>query len=173
METSLIIGGKRTTWCSQNNLELNALKTVEMVVDFRKNTAPLTLKWELNIGSLIKKAQQRMYFLRQLKKFILPKTKMVHFYSAIFESILTSSITIWYAAVTAKDRCRLQRIIRTAEKVIARDTFTFSASTDIKPFTRRKVLSMVNSVFDPLGFLTPVTIQGRTLLRELNFETSE
>ena len=58
---------------------------VEMVVDFRKNTAPLTpitlcdspvntvesfrflgtilsqdLKWELNIGSLTKKAQQRM-----------------------------------------------------------------------------------------------------------------
>ena len=30
------------TWCSQNNLQLNALKTVEMVVDFRKNTAPLT-----------------------------------------------------------------------------------------------------------------------------------
>ena len=39
---SLIIGGKLKTWCSQNNLELNALKTVEMVVDFRKNTAPLT-----------------------------------------------------------------------------------------------------------------------------------
>lgn len=29
------------TWCSQNNLELNALKTVEMVVDYRKNSAPL------------------------------------------------------------------------------------------------------------------------------------
>ena len=28
------------TWCGQNNLELNALKTVEMVVDFRKNPAP-------------------------------------------------------------------------------------------------------------------------------------
>ncbi|KAK0149560.1 putative RNA-directed DNA polymerase from transposon BS [Merluccius polli] len=28
------------TWCSQNNLELNALKTVEMVVDFWKNAAP-------------------------------------------------------------------------------------------------------------------------------------
>ena len=27
------------TWCSQNNLELYTLKTVEMVVDFRKNTA--------------------------------------------------------------------------------------------------------------------------------------
>src|SRR4029434_6750987 len=82
------------TWCGQNNLELNALKTVEMVVDFRKNPAPPTpitlsdapvdsvesirflgtiisqdLKWELNISSLTKRAHQRMYFLRQLKKF--------------------------------------------------------------------------------------------------------
>ncbi|KAL2082436.1 hypothetical protein ACEWY4_022254 [Coilia grayii] len=56
---------------------------------------------------------------------------------------------------------------------IASDTFTFSVSTDSKPFTRRGVLSMVNSVFDPLGFLAPVTIQGRALLRELNSEASE
>ncbi|KAK0131206.1 putative RNA-directed DNA polymerase from transposon BS [Merluccius polli] len=130
------------TWCHRNNLELNALKTVEMVVDFRKNSAspaPITLcdstidtvesfhflgtiisqdlKWELNISSLIKKAQQRMYFLRQLKKFNLPRTMMVHFYSSIIESILTSSITIWYAAATAKDKGRLQRVIRSAEKV--------------------------------------------------------
>ncbi|KAK0141910.1 putative RNA-directed DNA polymerase from transposon X-element [Merluccius polli] len=28
------------TWCSQNNLELNTLKTVEMVVDFQNNAAP-------------------------------------------------------------------------------------------------------------------------------------
>ena len=44
---------------------------------------------------------------------------MVHFYTAIIESILTSSITIWYAAATAKDKSRLQCIIRTAEKVIS------------------------------------------------------
>ena len=74
------------------------------------------LKWELNISSRTKKAQQRMYFLRQLKKFNLPRTMMVYFYTAIIESILTSSITIWYAAATAKDKSRLQRIIRTAEK---------------------------------------------------------
>ena len=76
------------------------------------------LKWELNISSLIKKAQQRMYFLWQLKKFNLPKTMMVHFYTAIIESILTSSITIWYATATAKDKSKLQCIIHTAEKVI-------------------------------------------------------
>ncbi|KAG5844283.1 hypothetical protein ANANG_G00160790, partial [Anguilla anguilla] len=132
------------SWCSQNNLELNALKTVEMVVDFRRNSAPPApitlcdspvnnvesfrflgtiitqdLKWELNISSLTKKAQQRMYFLRQLKKFNLPMPMMVHFYTAIIESILTSSITIWYAAATAKDKGRLHHIIRAAERVIS------------------------------------------------------
>ncbi len=131
------------TWCNQHNLELNAVKTVEMVIDFRKNPAPPApiilcnspvetvdsvrflgtiitqdLKWKLNISSLIKKAQQRMYFLRQLKKFNLPKTMLVNFYTSIIESILTSSITIWYAAATAKEKGRLKRVICSAEKVI-------------------------------------------------------
>lgn len=56
---------------------------------------------------------------------------------------------------------------------VARDAFTFSVSNDVKLFTRRGVLSMVNSVFDPLGFLAPVVIQGRAFLRELNSEASE
>jgi len=47
-----------------------------------------------SISSITKKAQQRMYCLWQLKKFNLPKTMMVHFYTAIMESILTSSITV-------------------------------------------------------------------------------
>ncbi|XP_077953556.1 uncharacterized protein LOC144390931 [Gasterosteus aculeatus] len=76
------------------------------------------LKWELNISSITKRAQQRMFFLRQLKKLNLPKTMMVCFYKAIIESILCSSITVWYAAATAKDKGRLQRDIRSAERVI-------------------------------------------------------
>ena len=64
------------------------------------------LKRELNINSLRKKTQQRMYFLWQLKKFNLLKAMMVHFYTTIIESIITSSITIWYAAATAQDKGR-------------------------------------------------------------------
>lgn len=56
---------------------------------------------------------------------------------------------------------------------IKTDTFTFSASTDVKPFTRCGVLSTVNSVFDPLGLLVPVMIQGRTLLKEITSELSD
>lgn len=50
---------------------------------------------------------------------------------------------------------------------IMSDTFTFHVPQSQTPFTRGGVLSTVNSLFDPLGFLAPVTIKGRLLLREL------
>ncbi|XP_056393184.1 uncharacterized protein LOC130285449 [Hyla sarda] len=53
------------------------------------------------------------------------------------------------------------------------DTFIFQASKEEKPFTRRGVLSTINSLYDPLGFAAPVTIQGKALLRNLTRETSD
>ncbi|KAK3527699.1 hypothetical protein QTP86_034173 [Hemibagrus guttatus] len=85
---------------------------------YRGTTITKELKWEQNIRSLTKKAQRRMYFLRQLKKFLLPVKMLVNFYTAIIESILTSSITVWFAAATARDKAKLQRVIHSAEKVI-------------------------------------------------------
>ncbi|XP_069108941.1 uncharacterized protein [Argopecten irradians] len=46
------------------------------------------------------------------------------------------------------------------------DQFTFQVSPQDKPFTRRGVLSTINSLFDPLGFAAPVTIAGKAILRE-------
>ncbi|KAK3525028.1 hypothetical protein QTP86_013392 [Hemibagrus guttatus] len=73
---------------------------------YRGTTITKELKWAQNISSLTKKAQQRMYFLRQLKKFLLPVKMLVNFYTAIIESVLTSSITVWSrrrAAMIAAD----------------------------------------------------------------------
>ncbi|XP_024118967.1 uncharacterized protein LOC112140289 [Oryzias melastigma] len=56
---------------------------------------------------------------------------------------------------------------------ISTDTFTFSVSMESKPFTRRGVLSTVNSIFDPIGLLAPVTVCGRALLRELTADLSD
>ncbi|XP_014673822.1 PREDICTED: uncharacterized protein LOC106814066 [Priapulus caudatus] len=53
------------------------------------------------------------------------------------------------------------------------DSFTFRVSEEEKPYTRRGVLSTVNSLYDPLGFVAPVVIQGKLLLRALCAETQD
>ena len=37
-----------------------------------------------------------------------------------------------------------------------------------RPITRRGILSTIHSMFDPLGFLAPVTIEAKLLMRRLN-----
>ncbi|KAL0195208.1 hypothetical protein M9458_008780, partial [Cirrhinus mrigala] len=126
-----------------NNLELNTLKTVEMTVDFRKNPPalpPLTimdstvktvetfrflgntisqdLKWDIHIDGIVKKAQQRLFFLRQLRKFNLSQELLKQFYTAIIESVLCTSITVWFSSATKSDLRRLHRTVRTAERIV-------------------------------------------------------
>ncbi|XP_033111171.1 uncharacterized protein LOC117112208 [Anneissia japonica] len=51
---------------------------------------------------------------------------------------------------------------------VSTDLFTFKVSDTMdRPNTKRRVLSEINSVFDPLQFAAPVTIEGKALLREM------
>ena len=75
---------------------------------FLVSTISQDLKWEPNTDTIIKKAQQRMYFLCQLRKLNLPKELLIHFYTAIIQSVLCMSIAVWFGSSTKKDRSRLQ-----------------------------------------------------------------
>ncbi|KAL0150016.1 hypothetical protein M9458_054675, partial [Cirrhinus mrigala] len=123
-------------WCGANNLSLNVSKTKEVVMDFRRNSVdhlPLTidsstvervsstkflgvhitedLTWTTNITSLNKKGQQRLHFLRRLKRASLPPPILTTFYRGTIESVLTSCITVWYGNCSAADRKTLQRTV--------------------------------------------------------------
>ncbi|KAK3529508.1 hypothetical protein QTP70_031750, partial [Hemibagrus guttatus] len=74
--------------------------------------------WSLNITSITKKAQQRLYFLRRLRKAHLPPPILTMFYRGNIEGVLSSCITAWFGNCTVSDRRTLQRIVRTAEKII-------------------------------------------------------
>ena len=131
------------SWCEDNNLTLNKEKTKEMKVDMRKKRSPHRplfigelevervssfkylgvhisddLTWTLNTTQLVKKSQQRLYFLRRLRKFGMSPDILRNFYSCIVESILTGCITVWYGSTSALDRRRLQRVVKTAERII-------------------------------------------------------
>ena len=47
------------------------------------------------------------------------------------------------------------------------DTFEFNLDLSRRPITRRGILATVNSLFDPLGFVAPITVRGKLILRDL------
>jgi len=111
-------------WCKDNSLMLNVSKTKELIVDFRRtqrtnirghhwvingtavervsslrylgvNIAE-DLTWTTHIDTLMRKAKQRLYHLRQLRKFRVSRRILQTFYAGLVESILTGSITAWF-----------------------------------------------------------------------------
>ena len=131
------------TWCGKNNLELNVSKTKEIIIDFRrkKNVIhPLIisdsrveqvqsfkflgtivsehLSWHLQCKEILKKAKQRMYFLRKLKTYGVKKSILLNFYRTIVESALTTSITVWFMHANKTDLHKLDAVVRMAERII-------------------------------------------------------
>lgn len=47
------------------------------------------------------------------------------------------------------------------------DTFSFSIDLKDQPLTRRGILSVIASLYDPLGFVAPFILQGKCILQEL------
>ena len=131
-------------WCAENNLTLNTSKTKELVVDFRRSRrghhAPIfidgvevervpsfkflgvhiseDLAWTKNTSSLIKKAHQRLFFLRKLRKIQLSHLTLKNFYRCTIESTLTYCIPAWYGNCTVLERKALQRVVKTAQRII-------------------------------------------------------
>lgn len=52
------------------------------------------------------------------------------------------------------------------------DSLLFFVGDEIKPYTQRGVLSTINSLFDLLGFVAPVTIKGKAILRNSLLRTA-
>lgn len=131
-------------WCKDNNLDLNVSKTKEMMVDFRRakqrihytplriNGNPVEkvssyrylgvhisedLTWSTHISTLVKKARQRLYHVRRLRKFKISTALQKSFYIATVESVLSGSITAWYGNCSSQDKIALHRVIRCAERI--------------------------------------------------------
>ncbi len=107
-----------TSWCQDNCLSLNVSKTKELIVDFRKRQqGPYTslmisgtpvervssfrylgvnisedLTWTAHIQTQVKKARQRLYHLRQLRKFRVLPAILKTFYSGAIESVVHPSV---------------------------------------------------------------------------------
>ncbi len=126
-------------------------------------TISQNLKWDNHI---VKKSQQWLYFLRQLRKFNLPQELLKQFYSAIIEYVLCTSITFWFSSATKSDLRRLQRVVRTAERVIGATLPTLQ-----KPYSSRVSKRAGKIILDPSH--TPHTLAVWSALQSSKHQNSQ
>ena len=158
------------SWSTGSNLDLNVNKTIEVIIDPRTRERPAhtplfiggaaveiaestkflgvhissNLSWTQHTASLTKKANQRLHFLRRLRKAQLPPPILTTFYRGTIESILTSCISVWYGSCTAADRKALQRVVKAAAKI------TGTSLTSIEDIAHSRCLSKAKKIIaDP------------------------
>ena len=160
-------------WCIVNFLDLNVIKTKEMIIDFRKKRLEpphviiqgsevervllykylglifdYLLNWKNNTDSIIKKANQRLYCLQRLAHFNVKESLLQRFYSSFVESSLTFGVTAWGGNVTQSDRHRIDRVISRSGKLVGRKLDSLETTHDNK--TLRKVVRIFEDETHPL-----------------------
>lgn len=65
-----------------------------------------------------------------------------------------------------KDELPMERALG-LQWCVQNDSFKFNITSSERALTRKGVLSMVSSVYDPLGFLSSLTLPAKLLLQEL------
>ncbi|TWW54508.1 putative RNA-directed DNA polymerase from transposon BS [Takifugu flavidus] len=131
-------------WSLRNNLQINAGKTKELVVDFRRRNnlppAPVNilgtdvdvvesykypgvhlnnnLDWTHNTDALVKKGNSRLFLLRRLRSFGVQGPLLRTFYDSVVGSAIFYGIVCWSSSITDRDRKRMDRLVRRASSVL-------------------------------------------------------
>ena len=129
-------------WCKDNNFPLNVIKTMDIIVDYRKRRTEHVhilidgavvervesfkflgvhitnkLSWSKHTKTVVKRVRQHLFPLRRLKRFGMGPQILKRFYSCTIEIILTGCTTTWYGNCSASDRKALQGVVRTAQYI--------------------------------------------------------
>ncbi len=127
------------------------------------------LTWSAHTDAVLKKAHQRLFFLRWLRWFGMSPSILRSFYTCTVESILTGCIPAWFENSTAGNRKALQRVVRTARHIVGGE---LPSLQDI--YTRRcirKAWRIIKDSSHPSHRLLSLLPSGR-LLRSIRFRTS-
>jgi hypothetical protein len=131
-------------WCTDHFLELNVTKTKELVVDPRRDAAPvdpvtiggetveivdsfrylgLTLDSKLSFKEHVKvtqgKCQQRLYVLRKLRSFDLAPNLLLNLYRSIIEPLLTYCGLVYFPSLSVTEKNKLIKVAKSASKIIS------------------------------------------------------
>ncbi|TWW54691.1 hypothetical protein D4764_0239290, partial [Takifugu flavidus] len=161
-------------WSLRNNLQINAGKTKELVVDFRRHNNPLpapvnilgtdvdvvesykylgvylnnNLDWTHNTDALVKKGNRRLFLLRRLRSFGVQGPLLRTFYDSVVGSAIFYGIVCWSSSITDRDRKRMDRLVRRASSVLGCPLDSMEVVGNGRMMA--KLSSMLNNTSHPL-----------------------
>ena len=133
-------------WAHKNNMKHNASKTKELLIHFGKqkpNVPPITvegeaiervqvakligvylndtLTWSDHIDSILKKANTRLYYLRELKRAGIPTQVILTTYLSLVRSITEYASPAWSSMLTEDQSNQLESVQRRALTIVLPD----------------------------------------------------
>ena len=81
------------------------------------------LKWDLNTLNIVKKANARMQLLRKVARFGECQKDLKNVYFLVVRSLLEQSATVWHSSLTEDNSDDLERVQKSAVKIILGDKY--------------------------------------------------
>ena len=113
---------------------------IELVEETRLLGLVLTsdLSWSANTDSLVTRCNNKLWFLRRLKKLGASTEDLLDLFDKHIGSILEYAAPVWHSSLTGEDRLRLERIQKSGLHIILGDKYrSYSSALRI---TGRKTL---------------------------------
>jgi hypothetical protein len=173
------------SYCEENYLELNVMKTKELIIDFRKCRPSLEpiminnsevqrtskykylgvvmddcLSWHDHIDHLCKKLNPRLYCLRKMSKFKVDQNVMQLFYQAVISSVWKYCLSSWGGNARKYDTSRIDRTIKQAGRIISECQTSFETSYNDEVW--KKLKRIQDNVDHPLNELFTAAIIQRS-----------
>jgi len=153
-------------WADSNNMVVNFDKTKEMImgsISKTSNFLPLTtdtglieqvnsfkllglhldsnFSWSTHVETILSKATQRVYFLKQLKRAGVPHAQLLHFYLVVIRPVLEYAAPVWHHLITKTQTEQIETIQRRAIRII------YSYTYDM-PYTNALYIAQISSLAD-------------------------
>ena len=108
-----------TTRMTVNNQNIEVIDSTKLLGTIISND----LKWDKNTTEIVSKANARMALLRKVAEFGAPVDDLKIIYIMYIRSLLEQSATVWHSRLTEENSNDLERVQKSAMKVIFQDKF--------------------------------------------------
>ena len=108
-----------TTRLSMNGQVLEVIDSTKLLGTIISNT----LSWDQNTAFIVKKANARMQLLRKVASFGASQAELKDVYVLFIRSLLEQNATVWHSSLTENNITDLERVQKTAVKIILGDQY--------------------------------------------------